>query len=406
MAETITREPLTVTVFIDVLSSLRSWDTLNVLGRESQYYNALADKGLRINFITYGGRDEQEYAAAMPGARILSNWLGLPMRTYQRRVFQVHALPLLRSQIIRTHNTHAMLAALRAHWAWRIPLVFRMKYFWTTSAAANPQASESYLQEALAHEREVFAKASHIITATADQAAGVAERAPEAAAKTSIIGTHVDCDLFRPLESEKRFDLIYVGRLAQVKNLEATLEAVERTGKTIAIVGGGGAPDADDKSAEPQLETRLKERFGAANGRIHWLGTVANESLPAVINQAKALILCSHSDGLPRSMLEAMACGAPVIGSKVGGIASTLQHKVTGYLCGTDADSIAAAIDAVFAQPRLLEGMGAKARRYALENYSLAEISQREADLLREVARRNPVESIAKRVAHYVFRRR
>ena len=55
MAEKQCREPLTVTVFNDVLSSLRSWDALNVLGRESQYYNALADKGLRINFITYGG---------------------------------------------------------------------------------------------------------------------------------------------------------------------------------------------------------------------------------------------------------------------------------------------------------------------------------------------------------------
>lgn len=405
MAETNYREPLTVTVFNDVLSSLRSWDALNVLGRESQYYNALADKGLRINFITYGGRDEQEYAAYMPGVRILGNWLGLPMRTYQRRVFQVHALPLLRSQLIRTHNTHGMLAALRAHWAWRIPLVFRMKYFWTTSAAANPQASDSYVQEALSHEREVFAKAAHIITATPDQAAGVAERAPEAAVKTSVIGTHVDCELFRPLEREKRFDLIYVGRLTAVKNLEATLEAVERTGATIAIVGGGTA-DTAGANFEPELEANLKQRFGSDKGRIHWLGRIPNESLPARINEAKALILCSHSDGLPRSMLEAMACGLPVIGSKVGGIASTLQHGVTGYLCGTDMESITAAIETVVSQPRLLEEMGANARRYALDNYSLAKIAQREADLLRDIARRNPVEGIAKRVAHYVFRRR
>lgn len=405
MAETINGEPLTITVFIDVLSSLRSWDALNVLGRESQYYNALADKGLRINFISYGGRDEQDYASAMPGVRILSNWLGLPMRTYQRRVFQLHAMPLLRSQIIRTHNTHAMLAALRAHWAWRIPLVFRMKYFWTTSAAANPQASESYLQEALSHEREIFRRASHIITATSDQAAGVAERAPEAAAKTTIIGTHVDCDLFRPLESEKRFDLIYVGRLTAVKNLEATLEAVERSGATIAIAGGGTA-DTDGKNFEPELEARLKARFGADNGRIHWLGKIPNESLPVCINQARALILCSHSDGLPRSMLEAMACGVPVIGSKVGGIASTLQHKVTGYLCGTDVDSITEAINTVLAQPRLLAEMGRNARRYASDTYSLEEIAQREVDLLKEIALRNPVESIAKRIAHYILRRR
>ena len=148
MAETIYNEPLTVTVFIDVRSSLRRWDALNELGRNSRYYNALAEKGLRLNLISYGGREEREYASAMPGVRILGNWLGLPMRIYQRRVFQVHAGPLLRSQIIRTHDTHAILAALRAHWAWRIPLVFRMGYFWSTSAAANPQTTEANLQEA------------------------------------------------------------------------------------------------------------------------------------------------------------------------------------------------------------------------------------------------------------------
>ena len=405
MVETSRGEPLTVTVFIDVLSSLRSWDGMNVLGRESQYYNALVERGLRINLITYGGRDEREFASYLPGVRILSNWPGLPMRTYQRRVFQVHAGALLRSQIIRTHNTHGMLAALRAQWAWRMPLVFRMKYYWTTSAAADPRSSESYLQEAATYEREVLTKATHIIAATPDQAAGVAERVPAAASKTTIIGTHIDCDLFRPLGSEKRYDLIYVGRLTRVKNLEATLAAAERAGASIAIIGGG-TPGADGKNFEPEVEARLKERFGTGGGRIHWLGKIANESLPAYVNQARALILCSHSDGLPRSMLEALACGIPVIGSKVGGIASTLRHLETGYLCGTDVDSIAAAIETVLAQPRLIEEMGAEARRYALDSFSLDELAQREADLLRDIARRNPVESAARRLAHYVFRKR
>ena len=405
MAQSSYSEPLTVTVFIDVLSSLRSWDALNVLERECQYYNALVEKGLRMNFISYGGRDEQDYASYMPRVRILSNWLGLPMRTYQRRVFQLHALPLLRSQIIRTHDTHAMLAALRAQWAWRVPFVFRMGYFWSISAAANPQSSQSYLEEARSYERAAFTKATHIIPATSDQAAGVAACVPAAANKTTVISHYVDCDLFRPLDSEKRFDLIYVGRLSAIKNLEATLEAVERTGATIAIIGGGSA-STDGKNVEPEIEARLKERFGGVNGRIHWLGQMPNESLPALINQARSLILCSHSEGQPRSMLEAMACGVPVIGSKVGGIASTLRHEETGYLCGTDVDSIAEAIDTVLAQPRLLEEMGANARRYAIDNFSLQEIAQREADLLKEIARRNPVESAAKRVLHYIFRRR
>ena len=117
-------------------------------------------------------------------------------------------------------------------------------------------------------------------------------------------------------------------------------------------------------------------------------------------------MLCSFSEGLPRSMLEALACGVPVIGSRVGGIASTLRHEATGILCETDAESIAAAIDTVFSQPLLLQAMGANARQYALANLSLPEYSRRKVELLTDIARRHPVDSAAKRVASYIMRKR
>ncbi|MCY3864663.1 MAG: glycosyltransferase family 4 protein [Chloroflexi bacterium] len=394
-------DPLTVTVFMEVTSSLRTWEAMGILEREMKYYRTLQRHGLRLNLISYGGRSENDFRSQTRGIRVLCNWLGLPPRTYQRRVFQLHARHLLRSNIIRTHDTHAMLAALRAQWAWQIPLVHRMSYFWSDSMKINPSLPRSHIEEALAYERETFTKAARISVASKDQVKGVVERVPAAASKITINAHCVDCDAFRPTGTEKRYDLIYVGRLAWIKNLDAILEAVERTGATIAIIGGG-TPNTVGDSIDSQYEAELKARFGTNGGRIHWLGVVANEELPIYINRARALILCSRYEGYGRSMLEALACGVPVIGSKVGGIESTLRHEETGYLCDTDADGITAAIEAVLSQPRLIEKMGAKARRFAVENFALQAVARREYDVLVDVARRNPIESALKRVARYI----
>lgn len=280
-----------------------------------------------------------------------------------------------------------------------------MSYFWSTSIATDPQVSPAQLQEAVDYERKIFMQATQTIVAAQSQAEEALRRAPEASGKIAVVPLQVDCDIFKPIDSVKRYDLVYVGRLTAIKNLESILEAVERSGATIAMIGGGTL-GADGLPIEGEIEAGLKARFGDLDGRIRWFGRLPHQDLPAYINQAKALILCSFSEGLPRAMLEAFACGLPVIGSRVGGIASTVRHGETGWLCGTDPGSIAAAISAVLSQPQLIEKMGANAREFALENFSLPAIARQDYEVLLDVARRNPVESAPRRVANYVMRRR
>ncbi len=398
-------KPLTLTLFIEPGSSLKQFSAKGMLGRYYGYFQALSDLGMRINLLSYAGRSELEYAPSSPDIRVLCNSFGLSDRTYWRRVHQLHALPLLRSDVIRSRNIHGIRAALRSHWAWGMPIVCRVDFMWSTSIETSPEVLPEQLQEAYDYERYIFANVTHSMPSTSDLAETIAKRAPAAAEKTTVVSFHVDCDLFKPIEGEKRYDLVYVGWLYRIKNLEATLEAVERTGATIAIIGESSV-DAEGNPEEPEVAERLKARFGDLDGRIHWLGKMQNDDLPAYINQARALILCSHSEGHGRVMLEALACGVPVIGSNVGGIASTLRHEETGYLCETDVDSIAQAIETVLSQPRLIEKMGVNARRFALETYSMPAITRQEYELLLDIARRNPVKSAAKRIANYVMRRR
>ena len=215
---------------------------------------------------------------------------------------------------------------------------------------------------------------------------------------------HVDTDVFRSIPSESCFDLVYVGRIEAVKNLDALLTAVQQLGLTIAIIGSGTA--RGDGTFSSHETDRLQSIYGDLDGRIHWLGRIKNEELPAYLNRSKLFVLCSLSEGHPRALIEAMACGMPIIGTNIPGISKVLQHEVTGYLCDTDADSITTAIETVLSQPDLMRKMGQNARKFAVENYSLPMLAQREYELLVDVAQRNQVDSAAKRVAHYLFRRR
>ena len=153
------------------------------------------------------------------------------------------------------------------------------------------------------------------------------------------------------------------------------------------------------------LSKKLKDRFGDLDGRIHWLGRLKNEELPTYYNQARAFVISSRSEGTNRSMIEAMACGLPVIGTNVPELKYMLQHEETGYLCESDADSIAAAIETVLSKPTLMQTMGENARKFAVEHYSLEQLAQRGFDLLQEVATSNPVSSVTRRVAQYLTRR-
>ena len=104
-------------------------------------------------------------------------------------------------------------------------------------------------------------------------------------------------------------------------------------------------------------------------------------------------------------MIEAMACGMPIIGTNVPGISNVLQHEVTGYLCNTDADSIGAAIETVLAQPDLMRRMDDNAPSFAVENYYLLLLAQHECVLLLDVARRHPVDGAIARISRYFLRR-
>jgi glycosyltransferase involved in cell wall biosynthesis len=118
---------------------------------------------------------------------------------------------------------------------------------------------------------------------------------------------------------------------------------------------------------------------------IPWLhiGSVNNDRfLSMVYSAADLFAICSLQDNLPNTVLEAMACGIPVVGHAVGGIPDMVRNGVNGFTVPpNDIGALASAIsDALNSTERCAE-MGANARRIAVEEYSLELQARRYAEL-------------------------
>jgi glycosyltransferase involved in cell wall biosynthesis len=149
--------------------------------------------------------------------------------------------------------------------------------------------------------------------------------------KISIGHRHfVDFDKFNIQKPAKERDELmagYVGTLTETKGIPNLLEALqrvmEREGTVKFLIVGDG--HLRSKVEDFLLEKRLSPG-------VKYLGWVPNDQLPHHLNELRLLLLPSYSEGLPNVMLEAMACGTPVLATSVGCIPDVLEDGITGFI--------------------------------------------------------------------------
>jgi glycosyltransferase involved in cell wall biosynthesis len=113
--------------------------------------------------------------------------------------------------------------------------------------------------------------------------------------------------------------LLTVSRLAPEKNVEFLADVLDRVpGAGLAIVGDG-----------PQ-RAELERRFAGKNA--HFIGYLKGEQLAAAYASADAFVYASETETMGNVILEAMACGCPVVAPRAGGIPSLVAHGETGLL--------------------------------------------------------------------------
>ena len=106
--------------------------------------------------------------------------------------------------------------------------------------------------------------------------------------------------------------------------------------------------------------------------------TGVQKNMPSVYPGLDILVQPSLIEAGPRAPIEAMACGVPVVATRVGGNPDYVQDGVTGLLCDPgDPQSLAIAIDRLLSDPELRRRMGAEGRRFAIERFSLEAHTQK-----------------------------
>lgn len=181
---------------------------------------------------------------------------------------------------------------------------------------------------------------------------------------------------------EDSFRLGYVGGLHSYKGVFDLAEALERTTSDTHLFVAGDGP--------------ARESFESETGeRATFLGSVPYEAIPSVYSAVNALVLPSHTEGLPRVILEAMANETPVIATRVGGVPEVIDNGQTGLLCDPhDPAGIADAVDRLAADAQLRDRLREAGREVVLESFSWAEMYDSYEDALFETVHRTDGESV------------
>ncbi len=179
-----------------------------------------------------------------------------------------------------------------------------------------------------------------------------------------------------------RVTVLYLGTLTRKKGVVELLEALAGLPDHVHCMLVG--PEKDPGILK-ELRAQAAEK-GLAE-RLEMPGAVAGPGKAKLFEQADIFVLPSHLEGLPVSMLEAMAAGLPVVATPVGAVPSIIQAGKNGLLVPVgDVPRLRAALLSLVEDPQLRAQLGAAGRQLVEARYSVDRVAGELLDIYREVA--------------------
>jgi starch synthase len=215
-------------------------------------------------------------------------------------------------------------------------------------------------------------------------------------ARVHVVHNGIDTALYRPdhgtealtrigLDPDRPF-VLFVGRITRQKGVPHLLRAVRDIDPAAQVVLCAGAPDT------PEIDREFRELFqGLSSVRegVHWIPQMLpRPDVIQLLTHAAVFVCPSVYEPLGIVNLEAMACGTPVVASRVGGIPEVVDDGKTGVLVPVDDDfepALARALDSVLGDPDGARRMGEAGRERAVGEFGWDAVARRTVGLYEEI---------------------
>jgi starch synthase len=274
---------------------------------------------------------------------------------------------------------------------------------WKAEQLGGGYAVSSYV------EKTAYESAAAIVAVSGGMRADILRSYPQVdPAKVHVVYNGIDVAAWHPVEDAEtlaslgidpaRPSVVFVGRITRQKGLPYLLRAARLLPPEVQLVLCAGAPDTPEILAE--VEGLVRDLQQTREGVV-WIDRhLPRHELCAVLTAATTFVCPSVYEPLGIVNLEAMACGAAVVGTATGGIPEVVADGVTGRLVpieqvqdgtGTPVDperfvaDLARTLTEVVSDPEQARAYGAAGRRRAAEEFSWARIAEQTERLYRTV---------------------
>jgi D-inositol-3-phosphate glycosyltransferase len=309
----------------------------------------------------------------------------------------------LRYDLLHTHYWLSGWVGLRLRQTLRLPMVHMSHTLAYPKNSAVQQAWEREPLTRLQVEREVLKQSDALVAesqASQDHMMQDYEVRPEA---IRVIPCGVDPAVFYPqdrLQARHRLGLppgipilLFVGRLQPLKGIATLLRSAQLIRRAhadmqVLIVGGGVDTNDPNETQERQRLQELMARLGLMR-HVQFITAQPQDVLAQYYAAVDVLVMPSHYESFGMVVLEAMACGTPVVASRVGGMASTVLDGQTGFLAPVgDAPAFAEAVQKILATPATWQAMSQAGQRRA-QAFTWPRIVERTQQLYQQLLRQD-----------------
>ncbi|HXU14687.1 MAG TPA: glycosyltransferase family 4 protein [Terriglobales bacterium] len=201
----------------------------------------------------------------------------------------------------------------------------------------------------------------------------------EAMPRMHTVHHGIDIDQYRLVEHKQEY-LSFIGRIAPLKGTHIAIDVAKRTGIPLKIAGDIQPLHRDyfEKKIKPHLDGKLVEYIGLADlaTKNELLGNSRAMLFPIQWNEPFGLV-----------MVEAMACGTPVLAMPGGSVPEIISPGISGYICRS--------VVAMAKHARDLSLNAAAVRKYVEENFSTARMAKAYLEVYRTALREKPKEKVA-----------